>query len=869
MARQSLLSAASQTAASIDAFMEANLNAVRVEALLPALVDCLAHVSPSYTCSHHHQQTRDTLVSLSRKDTVNVLSYALLDMHGRNVIDTYTANIGQWEADQPYFQQPLKTGLPYASSLQLSDEFGGLVTLHFSSVVRNAHGESIGVLRIRYNATVIQQLVVTQTGRAGAESFAILLDEYHIRLAHGTQPELTFQAVVPLEAELRKQLQQAHRLPALAPEKTATNLPAFAKGLSHAEQEPYFSASLLTAESSHPNQIAVVHLQTQPWRVAFAQPQHAWLKLVEAQRYQTIWVASLIAASAIIFAIIMSQLLVKDLVALAKAAAQFAEGEPNVWIDVRTHDEIGALATAFNHMMARIGTYTENLESLVSERTLALEEEIRERQHIEVALRQAKEAAEAANLAKSEFLANMSHELRTPLNAILGFSQLLSHDDTIQREQGQYLDTINRSGEHLLILINDVLEMSKIDAGRTILNQTDFDLHQELDSLKRMLHLRADNKGLTLTFDLASDVPRYITTDEVKLRQVLTNLLGNAIKFTKTGRVSLRVTGELAPKPVATEAETWQLSFAVEDTGPGIEPDELPYLFDAFVQTRTGRSAQEGTGLGLSISQKFVQLMGGHITVHSQLGKGALFRFSIPVVVARRPDRAETETDHRRVLGLVTGQPEYRILVADDLEENRQILVHMLQPIGFDVREACDGEEVLNICLQWEPHVIWMDVRMPVIDGLEATRRIKSMSWDLPPIIVAITASAFEEDRTMVLEAGCDDFIRKPFKIHDILSCLARHLSVRYRYDEAVPAAANQLVEPLTRTRLIEIATTLPDGWLVDLHQAARRADREWVCQLLAMLEDAHNDVYQMLMDWVTTFQFDQLMRLTTSEEPL
>ena len=542
--------------------------------------------------------------------------------------------------------------------------------------------------------------------------------------------------------------------------------------------------------------------------MAFIQSQNALLQLVEAQSQQTMWVASLIAASVVLFAILMAQLLVKELVTLARAATQFAEGEPTHPLQVKTRDEIGALATAFNHMMARIRIYTVNLESLVSDRTQALEDEIKERQQIEVALRQAKEAAEAANLAKSEFLANMSHELRTPLNAILGFSQLLSADDAVQPQQRQYLDTINRSGEHLLILINDVLEMSKIDAGRVMLNPTDFDLREGLDGLERMLRLRAEIKGLALTFDLADDLPRYITTDDGKLRQVLTNLLGNAIKFTETGQVVLRVAGALESDNSRSGADRWRLSFAVEDTGPGISADDLPHIFNAFVQTRTGRSTPEGTGLGLAISQKFVQLMGGALTVESQLGQGSCFQFRIPVTAAQRPANTETETEQRRVVGLESDQPDYRILVADDLEENRRILVDILQPLGFEVREARNGQEALEIARQWEPQVIWMDIRMPVIDGLEATRRIKSMSWASAPIVIAVTASAFEEDRAMVLEAGCDDFVRKPFKIGEALSCLATHLGVRYRYDDAkTPPAAPQIkAAPLTREQWAEIA---------------------------------------------------------------
>jgi|GEM_PF-1093604 len=401
-------------------------------------------------------------------------------------------------------------------------------------------------------------------------------------------------------------------------------------------------------------------------------------------------------------------------------------------------------------------------------------------------LQQAKEAADAANTAKSQFLANMSHELRTPLNAILGFAQLMSRDSSLQTDQHEHLKIIVRSGEHLLALINDVLEMSKIEAGQLTLNETSFDLYHLLDSIWDMLELKAESKGLQMTCDRPANMPQYIHTDESKLRQVLINLLSNAIKFTETGQVALRIFVQPAPGEAAIDPLP-RLHFEVEDTGCGIKSEDLQYLFAAFAQTESGRRSQEGTGLGLPISQSFVRLMGGTITVESTPGIGSIFRFEIPLQMAD-PAEVMPVTLIRQVESLAPDQPAYRILVVEDKWENRQLLTRLLTNIGFEVKEATNGQEALEICCVWRPHLIWMDMRMPVMDGYEATRAIKAEYATDPPIILALTANAFEEERLVALSLGCDDFIRKPCQEHIILEKMAEHLQVRYIYaDETIP----------------------------------------------------------------------------------
>jgi PAS domain S-box-containing protein len=470
-----------------------------------------------------------------------------------------------------------------------------------------------------------------------------------------------------------------------------------------------------------------------------------------------------------------------------------------------------------------------------------------ERKQVETSLVLAKNDAEAANRSKSAFLANMSHELRTPLNTILGFAQLMERDPLLTASQKEFLATINQSGEHLLNLINDVLEMSKIEAGRIALNTTTVDLHHLLHMLQEMFQVRIQAKQLVLEFRLDPNLPQHIVTDEGKLRQVLINLLENAVKFTQSGRVLLQVTQvQRHPSPVH------MLCFAVEDTGCGIAPAELSQLFQPF--------SGQGTGLGLAISRQFIRLMGGEIQVNSVVGEGTTFQFDIPVKFAN-PLEVLPPTPAKRVLRLAPYQPSYRILVVDDRPENRDLMVRLLNMVGFETQTADNGEAAIAQWQVWQPNLIWMDMRMPVMDGYEAVRRIRAYPGGSQVKIIAITASAFEEQQTHILEVGCDDLVSKPYKEAMIFEKMAQHLGTQYIYAEPSGFVAQHasIAENLTSGHL----EVMPMEWIVQLHQAALRTDEQAILDLLQQMPLEHGAIAKALSDLVHNFRCDKIMDST------
>lgn len=412
-------------------------------------------------------------------------------------------------------------------------------------------------------------------------------------------------------------------------------------------------------------------------------------------------------------------------------------------------------------------------------------------------LEKSRHDAEVANRAKTDFLAKMTHELRTPLNAIIGFSEILGEDKTLNPRQRETLDIINNSGEHLLDVINEILDLSKIEAGKIEKNYENFNLVTMLKSVYEMLALKAKDKRIGFHFSTASTaLPGEVMTDRSKLRQILINLIGNAIKFTAQGAVSLSVKavalGEAEDSDGRLERPV-RLEFEIRDTGRGISAEEIPKLFERYSQTESGRRSSEGTGLGLPIARSFVQLLGGDIVVESIVGEGTIFRFDIECseIAESEEDQAKAgtaldETSAQRIIGFESEHEEVRILIAEDQPTNRLLLKKILGKAGFKLEEAVNGQEAIEKWHDWKPHLILMDEDMPVKKGSEATREIKSLCGpDGGPVIVALTAYALEQARESAIESGCSDFVAKPFRSYELFSVISRHLHLDYVFKDA------------------------------------------------------------------------------------
>lgn len=832
-ANLALFAVASQTAISIDTFITNNLDIVRVEAVLPGLAKYLSLPPKARSNSPEKKIAGDTLRSLNRRDTVNIFSYALLDLQGRNILDTYTPDIGKDESQRDYFTQPLKTGLPYVSAMLLSPTVPGLVNVYFSSVVRDATGKAVGVLRLSYNATVVQKLITQQTGLAGQNSFAILLDENYIRLAHGTKPELNFKSVVPLPNTLVKQLQTEGRLPKLSIAEISTNLPSFKQGLDNAtrslsvagkrQNTPYFTTQMVgTGKELH--SAAVTSLKTRPWFVVFFQPQTAFLAPIEAQTRVALYLAIVIAGIVTVAAAILAQILAKPLIHLTQKVSQFTAGNLDVRVKIKTRDEIGNLADSFNSMILRIKNYTESLE--------AKNDEFSQMDKL-----------------KDEFLANTSHELRTPLNGIIGITESMIDGATGQLTQQQIANLlmVASSGRRLSNLVNDLLDFSKLKHKNIALQIQPVGMREIADVVLTISAPLLGKKSLRLINNIPPEIPN-VDADENRVQQILYNLVGNAIKFTESGTVevsavvvnSFLMQGETAIshptfEPPLLRGVRWVeneqrgvLAITVTDSGIGIAADKLDRIFESFEQADGSISrTYGGTGLGLAVTKQLVELHGGEIIVQSILGKGSSFTFTLPLSKSLETTDRTSQTSHylKADYGKTNTTPpnlelfskfidlqmtltqiqtplanpeslapqkrNFKVLIVDDELINLQVLSNLLALENYSYIAAQNGLEAIELIENGcNPDLILLDVMMPKMTGYEVCRKIREKfpATELP--IVLLTAKNQVSDLVEGFAAGANDYLTKPFSKNELFARITTHIQlskINQSYNRFVP----------------------------------------------------------------------------------
>ena len=461
----------------------------------------------------------------------------------------------------------------------------------------------------------------------------------------------------------------------------------------------------------------------------------------------------------------------------------------------------------------------------------------------------AKEVAEKANKAKSGFLANMSHELRTPLNAILGYSQLLQRESEMTSGQYEKLKIINESGEHLLGLINDILDISKIEAQRISIDLTTVDLMEIFKNLKSLFKIKTFSKGINIIMEGIDDVPYYIVTDKAKLKQILINLMGNAVKFTENGSITVRYHIE----NLKVEAnDNNKLVIEVEDTGYGISKEDIDKLFHPFSQAKIGKF-QSGTGLGLSISKNYARLLGGDLTVISELNKGSLFKLELLVKVGNKKN-VEFNNEKKYISKLIPNQKKINILVVEDIIESRKLLETYLTIVGFNVNVAENGKEAVELCKKNIPNFIFMDISMPEMNGFIATEKIRNLEACKATIIVALTAHALENQQDEILQSGFDDFMRKPFNEYEIFNMLSKHLGVKYIYNDAIAIES----DTIDKLRIDKIDEKL----LNELKEAVLLLDNDSVLKVIKKIEKNSLEISIFLKKLAKNYNYESILNL-------
>jgi signal transduction histidine kinase/DNA-binding NarL/FixJ family response regulator len=516
------------------------------------------------------------------------------------------------------------------------------------------------------------------------------------------------------------------------------------------------------------------------WLVVVAMPESDFMGQINANTLNTIWLCIIALVLATVLGIYTSRWIARPILRLSRASEAIAQGELDQEVETSGVKELGVLAQSFNRMAQQLRDSFTALEKTNQELELRVEQRTAE-------LKYAKEAADNASKAKSDFLANMSHELRTPLNGILGYAQILLRSEPMTDKGRKGINIIHQCGSHLLMLINDILDLAKIEAQKMELSPSDFHFPSFLQGIAEICRIRAEQKGIAFVYQPDADLPTGVRGDEKRLRQVIINLLGNAIKFTEQGSVTFKV-GTIEKSP----QNSYKIRFQIQDTGVGMKPEELEKIFMPFEQVGNTKTQAEGTGLGLAISQKIALLMGSMLEVQSELGQGSTFWFDVELPEAQNWAHSSRSVRQGTIVGY---QGVIRkVLVVDDRWENRSVLNSLLEPIGFEVVEAINGQEGLDKAVTENPDLIVTDLVMPSMDGFEMLRHLRQLSQFKDTPVIASSASVFEADQFKSVDAGANEFLPKPIEAESLLQLIQRYLKLEWVYDtktEPVATAAN------------------------------------------------------------------------------
>ncbi|MEA3352803.1 MAG: ATP-binding protein [Campylobacterota bacterium] len=604
-------------------------------------------------------------------------------------------------------------------------------------------------------------------------------------------------------------------------------------------------------------------------------------KSLEKLRITTILIVIVMIIVVVAFALYIARGMISSLNNLNEGALKVTSGELNYRVSEDSKDELGKFAKSFNYMLSKLSQTmmsNDKLELIINERTdelkksrlaaisimedanhqkelvnkvnAELQEEIKIREKTQIELEKAKKDAEYANKSKSIFLANMAHELRTPLNAIMGFSELLRKNKSILPEQKETLDIIHRSGDHLLKLINDVLDLAKIEAGRIPIEKEAFDLGNLINESLDLMGQRAESKGLKIELDQTSDFPRYIFSDQGKIRQIIINFLSNAVKYTNEGGIK-----------VMLEVEDNYLHIEVSDSGVGIKEEDIDKVFDPFTQVGSS-SSKTGTGLGLTITKQFIELLGGTVGLESKVGEGSSFWAKIPFEKTSKEDVVSViKEEEKEIIGLDQAQQDIKILIVEDQPENRLLLMSLLKILGLQVKEAVNGQEAVDIFKQWNPDFIWMDRRMPVMNGEKATQLIRELPNGDKTIIVALTASAFHEERKKMIDAGMDDFLAKPYRQNQIYDMMKKHLNLNYIYKEFEKKEIKDIPK-YTDDELKKMIEKLDSELLKELYKNVILLDSESIKPTLDKINNIDKELSRVLGLIIENYDFGRIIKL-------